>query len=421
MISLTAIDATNDLIYYPEDLDTGKTLWFVRNVMDVDALRGSGINAVCAQEKHGAIERSAKFFQQFPAVFVALADTDSRVTAAAVANELADFCPRLAVLTPKAGAFGKFKTVADALRGGRLRADHLILGAVERPVKGLLDLADVGYVDLSKIPCVLSGIPALDKTTGGFRPSEFTVVTGKRGTGKSTLMGQFLLDAVDQGCPVCAYSGELSAEQFKSWIVQQAAGPQYTKSIQDSMTGKWFVTVEESVQQKINDWLRGKFFLYDSGVMDSDSIKDILEVFTYAVRRHGCCVFLADNMMTMQTETPSQALYEKQGEIAGRLKKFSRTMEAHVFLVAHPRKGAVKESDDVSGNSEITDRADNVFIIDKLTEEEKEEENFDTVLRITKNRFDGVLDNVKLCFDKSSRRLQSPDTTPGEKVYGWQR
>ncbi|MBP5719330.1 MAG: hypothetical protein J6X53_10235, partial [Abditibacteriota bacterium] len=413
---MPVIDATRWLVYYPELLDTRKTLWLVRNVMDVDALKGSGINAVAAQGGEKDLECSAKFFQQFPALFVAMTDNDGdSVRASAVADEIADYCPRLPILTPKQGAFGKFKTVADMLRGGKLRASHLLMGAIERPIKGLLDLADVSYVDLSKIPAVLSGIPFLDKATGGFRAGELSIVTGKRGSGKSTLYGQFLLDGIDQGFPVCAYSGELPAPQFKSWIVQQAAGPQYVQSVKDPRTEKWYSTVSKDVLERINYWLRGAFYLYDSEVRNPNNIDGILEVFTYAVRRYGCMLFLADNLMTIQTGVSGSDYWRKQGEVVGKLKDFAKIMKVHVFLVAHPRKGETKDSDDVSGNSEVTDRADNVYIVDRLSEDEVSEQGFDAALWIKKNRFDGELDNVRLCYDKASRRFYSPNTRPEDK------
>lgn len=56
--------------------------------------------------------------------------------------------------------------------------------------------------------------PALDELIGGLAEGAMTVFTGKPGQGKSTVAGQLLLAAIEQGYSVCAYSGELTKEHF---------------------------------------------------------------------------------------------------------------------------------------------------------------------------------------------------------------
>lgn len=53
--------------------------------------------------------------------------------------------------------------------------------------------------DVTRLDKVLYGIPNLDRATGGAVMGELSVWTGKRGEGKSTLLDQFLLEAIDQG------------------------------------------------------------------------------------------------------------------------------------------------------------------------------------------------------------------------------
>lgn len=76
------------------------------------------------------------------------------------------------------------------------------------PVKGLIQLADVMPYDPTTVPRIKTMIPAVDEVTGGLAEGALTVFTGKPGDGKSTLAGQLLLNAIEQGYSVCAYSGE---------------------------------------------------------------------------------------------------------------------------------------------------------------------------------------------------------------------
>lgn len=51
-------------------------------------------------------------------------------------------------------------------------------------VKGVLNLAEVQFVDPSSIPRIYTTIPDLDDVIGGFAPSTVTVISGKRGAGR---------------------------------------------------------------------------------------------------------------------------------------------------------------------------------------------------------------------------------------------
>ena len=204
-------DVSAWLLYDETAMDTRKALWFVADAQ----------NAVCLAYGAGFenFRDAEPFLSAFPSVFLALSDRD---TAEAVADALKEYTPSVAVLLPKEGAFGKCSRIRDVLAsGGRKAVDHLLLGAVEQPMDGLLDLADVERRDPGASVAVMSGLKALDQSIGGFAPSELSVWTGKRGSGKSTLLSQLLLNAIDQGFPVCAYSGELSAWRFKQWAMLQ--------------------------------------------------------------------------------------------------------------------------------------------------------------------------------------------------------
>ena len=219
----TLFDASAYFTYFPDCMDTKRSLWLVRGVFDVDAYRENTF-ALSATSDLSAFRTCEPFLSAFPSVFVALAD---RELARTVAEALEEYAPSVIVLMPREGAFGDHANLREVLdAGGEKAVSRLIMGAIERDAHGVLDLADVERVCLEAIPSVLSGVSELDRTIGGFYPGELSIWTGKRGGGKSTLLGQLLLEAVNQGHHVCAYSGELPAWRFKQWISAQAAGPE---------------------------------------------------------------------------------------------------------------------------------------------------------------------------------------------------
>ena len=67
--------------------------------------------------------------------------------------------------------------------------------------------------------------------------------------------------------------------------------------------------------------------------------------------------------------------YRGQSNFVGRLVEFAKREEVHVHLVAHPRKNdgkAMLDADEVGGSGDITNRAYNVFSLQRLTDQEAE-------------------------------------------------
>ena len=411
-------DASKWFTYFPDRLDTRKSLWFVRDVVDVDAV---GENAVALSIGAGfeAFHAAEPFFAAFPSVFIALADEDMAKT---VSDMLEEYAPSVSVLLPRKGAFKGLANCREVLEaGGEKRLSQLMMGAIERPAAGLLDMADIERVDPMAQPSVLSGLQTLDSAVGGFFAGELSVWTGKRGSGKSTFLGQVLLNAIDQGQRVCAYSGELSAWRFKDWISMQAAGPAHLMEVHDQFSGKVYYKPAPGVLPLLDDWWRGRFFLYDNKIASTSDEDSILRTFEYAVRRYGCSVFLVDNLMSARFKAMRESdFFRAQSNFTGRLVEFAKKYEVHVHLVAHPRKTSSKlEADDVGGSGDITNRADNVFSLARLDEVEAEEKGYDTVLDVLKNRSFGFSGSFGLTFDPKTRRFSRPGTL--EKVYGWDR
>ena len=288
------------------------------------------------------------------------------------------------------------------------------------PVYGLLDLADVVPVDVVRSPKVKSGIKMLDNDIYGFLLGELSVWSGKSGQGKSTFLGQILLQSVESGLPVCAYSGELRADRFQYWINLQAAGRSNIIEYQDGKDGKPFGVITNDISAKIRDWYRGRFWLYDNSIADNGEETSILKVFQYAAKRYGCKVFLVDNLMTSRFNVQRDGdFYRAQSNFVGELVHFAKAYEAHVHLVAHPRKTKGElEKEDVSGIADITNRADNVFTVDRV-----EDQAFSTVVTCLKNRSFGVQDvKYGLNFDPLSKRFWSYTDSAGEAFrFRWEK
>jgi twinkle protein len=251
-----------------------------------------------------------------------------------------------------------------------------------------------------------TGFGDLDYILGGLTEGALTIVTGKRGGGKSVWIGNLALNAINNRHKVCFYSGELSTGRFQTWLFGQAAGANHMYSMQDQFgANRWIVS--EPAEQKIRQWLGENIVLYDNTKSKSSERKTILKSFNNARAFYGSDIFFVDNLMTAKfdIDDDNDAL-RAQANFAAEMMDFARQNNVHVVLVAHPKKGETEDiNDSVAGFGDITNMATNVIQVKRLTDKEKLDCNYDTLISISKNREYGDTGSVEFYFDKSSRRF----------------
>lgn len=403
------------LLCYPEFMDAkqGGILWWCETAEDVAAWP---INSVCKSitGKWEDIKLCKNWICTYKSVFVPSKNRE-------FIDKVRQHVPWIQVLSPAQGVFGEYKSLSELKSAfSDLELERkLLYGAITEPSSGLLNLADVKRRDLKNIPRTLSGFTKVDRALGGFRDGELTVWTGKRGEGKSTILGQILIESIEQGRKVCAYSGELDASRFKDWIMLQAAGPDVLEYEQDPFTGDMFFFPPTHVEDLIDQWWDRKFYIINLEIASAHNEDSILNEFEYAYRCLGCDVFLTDNIMTAKLRD-NRDYYRAQSMFVRRLSEFCKSSKTHVHLIAHPRKGTnnkmVEDNDEVSGTGDITNLADNVVIVRRLAESAPD--GSDVELKITKAREKGVMGKIGLCYEYTSKRYYEPGTLPNKK-YGW--
>lgn len=225
-----------------------------------------------------------------------------------------------------------------------------------------------------------------------------------------------MLNTVNQDFKVCAYSGELINEQFQYWLILQACGMPNLLQMYDDIKQKNVSVPKKEAAEKVRNWLKGRFFLYNNEFTGKDN--NILDVFKYAYKKYDCKVFLVDNLMTAKYDYNNRDnYYIQQSGFVGELVRFAKTYNVHVHLVAHPKKTQGELSkEDIAGTLDITNRADNTFSVNR------DDDNNTTVIRILKNRSEGI-QNMQCAFrfeQDSKRFLPCGSDLAKYKKYGWE-
>lgn len=286
-----------------------------------------------------------------------------------------------------------------------------IIKAIEnaelREVKYVKRLANVEAVNLSELPKIKTGIRNLDRICGGLLMGHITLLSGKRGEGKSTLMSQFVAQAIDQNNAVFVYSGELPNYHFKSWLDLQIAGNKNIQSAVNEYGDNEYYLLPNTVE-KINEWYYDKAYIFDNTAITDDEYTGLLKVITDAICRYDIKLVCIDNLMTAMECDVNSDLYRQQSTFVKNLEKLAQQYDVAIVLVAHPKKTQGDfDNDTVSGSSDITNAVS--FVINY--QRANESDNCDSKLMVTKNRMSGKLltgeNAIKLYYSEKSKRIVS--------------
>lgn len=320
---------------------------------------------------------------------------------------------------------------------GTAQVKKCVDDAILVPIEDVVDLADVEDVDISELEKMPTGIDALDKLLfGGLPFGGVHIISGRSGTGKSTLASQILVNAIDAGYTCFAYSGELPNYLFKSWMSFQVAGARHVFEAQNQWREPIY-GISESNKRLISEWYRGRIYVFDNSIIDgNDETANLIEIVRRVIQQYGARVILLDNLMTAMTmEKVSGAdQYERQTDFMNKLRGLAVRYNVMILLVAHKRKAMAfsDENDEIAGSSNIANLAMLTMTFSRKEKPKKndEEDNKNSndedpyenirILRVPKNRLFGKIETngIELWYDERSRRICDKDEEV-DREYDW--
>lgn len=280
--------------------------------------------------------------------------------------------------------------------------------------------------DRRDIVSIRTGIDFVDKKIIGLNKKEISVFSGFRAAGKSTILTQIALQVVNEGKKVALFSGEMDEARVFDWTYLIAAGRSYTLPTKYE---NYFEIKNEAIPA-IKTWLEQKLFVYNNDC--GNDLEGLFLKLKYCIEVKSVDVIILDNLMSIDIGADDKNKNSKQTAFIWRVKDFAKDNDVHVILVAHPRKceSGILRIDDISGTADLTNAADNVFLLHRVTSDFKrcakalfrwpddhELLGVDNILEVAKNRDLGVVDEMAgLIFDRRSKQMSCDGT---EICYGW--
>ncbi len=311
-------------------------------------------------------------------------------------------------------------------RQGKSEIIRVIDEAIAQMPYGILDISKTEYQKYKNrihdgIP---TGIRALDSTIDDLKLGELSILFGRNGDGKSTVVSQILANNINNRIPVFLYSGELSSNRIMNWIFRQVVGnDKGYLEYSESKYGKIKSDITDRALEALRKWCSGLFFTYDKSVGNvRKDTNTLFAVMAMAVKRYGCKLLVVDNLMSAMEEV-ADSLNSDQSNFTQQCKDFAEAYNVHVMLVTHPnklkKKGESLEKEDISGSNNIPNKADIIMAVERNYRENRE---YDVKIKLLKDREEGQIVTVKFMYNPNTKRLLELDEDiPLPIEYDWKK
>jgi len=206
------------------------------------------------------------------------------------------------------------------------------------------------------------------------RPGELSIFGGYSGHGKSMILNHIML-WVMMFHRACIASMEMKPVQTMHRMSRQAIG-----------------TADPSIDyiKRFHAWTDGKLWLYDQvGTVKPERMIALLR---YCAEELKIEFFVIDSLMKCGI---NQDDYNRQKSFIDELCACAKDINIHICLVAHSKKAKLGEGEDqhiIAGSSDITNQADNIFLVQRNKRKEYE------------------LQRQEAGHDADEKRLSEPDS-----------
>lgn len=369
----------------------------IKNAVSV----GAGAHSV-----KSLVQQAEEFLRHFPTIIVA---SDNDKAGAEMDKAFSDLLG------------DKVKLVDKRLFTHKDINDQLVKNGVngKEAVKSLIDSARVkveGRRDLDTDPYrglhnetgrfIPTGIPSLDEAMNDLAPGRTTLVVGRAGGGKTTLIRQIIANAIGEGARVYLVNGEGDPELFLNALYCCVIGKDQSMYCRYKVNKRWHKEPTKEALKALQQWHRGKLTMFNKGDSKLKTLDQLFKVIEDEVKFKGHDLIVLDNLMSLLTATAAEKL-EQQGEFMQRCCDLAKVYRCHFIIVAHPNKTYAKGQDmdfeQISGSSDLYNKADNVIAVIRYYGEDRK---FDGKLQLLKNRYYRELETVDLRYDADTGLLQ---------------
>lgn len=277
-------------------------------------------------------------------------------------------------------------------------------------IEGRRDLEKQPYRSLEerKGNYIPTGLPTIDYGINDLAPGCTTLITGRSNGGKSTLVRQIIANAIDKNNKVYLMSGEGDPDIFLNEMYASVIGrhKEYYNSIKiNKRTRK---EPKKNILKKLQKWHYQKLVLFNKGDSKLKTIEQLTSMLEMEIKLNNYDLVVIDNLMSILSVQASEK-YEQQADFMQRLCDLAKAYNTHIILVLHPnktyKKGDEMDFEQISGTSDLYNKADNIITVIREYKEDKINEGINGKIAVLKNRYYTDLPQIEVHFEKETGLL----------------
>jgi len=285
-----------------------------------------------------------------------------------------------------------------------------IIESARFKIEGRRDLDKTPYKGLSSKTgkYVPTGITTVDNAINDLAPGCVTLITGRSNGGKTTFTKQIMANAIDKNNKVYLISGEGDQEMLINELYQCVIGKDSSAYDAIKINKRYHKEPKKEVLTAIREWHKGKFTLFNKGESKLKTIDQLFKMVETEIKFNKFDLVVIDNLMSILSTQASEKL-EAQADFAQRCHDLAKNYNTHIILVLHPNK-TYKKGDDmdfeqISGSSDIANKADNIISVIREYEQEEIDQGINGKICVLKNRYYSDLPKCNIHFQKETGLL----------------
>lgn len=248
-----------------------------------------------------------------------------------------------------------------------------------------------------------TGFPTLDRRLGGLRGGQLVVVSGRPGTGKTTL-AMNIAEHIANDHPVAAFQMEMSDVQVIDRAVASLGSIDYGKIRSGAMLDQ---DEYDSLIHAVSRLKSSRMYLDTTPRQSVDYVRTHAKTF---VKRHGPGCIVVDYLTLMKNDRAQKGWREDQviGDMTRDMKLLAKETDSPVILLAQMNRDAEKSGrkpqlSDLKGSGAIEADADVIM----FTHKDDPDQNFSEIVT-RKHREGQIGTDYLLCEFDRSRFAETP-------------
>jgi replicative DNA helicase len=288
------------------------------------------------------------------------------------------------------------------------RPDHIRhLG--KTPYKGLC-LLNGRYIS--------TGLSKIDHALNDLMPGCVTLITGRANSGKSTLVNQIVVNAIDTQNKVLMVSGEGIQEIMINRLYQLIIGREKSLYELKKINKRLYKEPTIEVLKQLSKWHHDKLAIFTKSDSKLKTTDELFDLISNEIRSSGHNLVVIDNLMSILSVEKASEKLERQADFMQRCCDLAKEKMVHIILVLHPnkqvQKGMRMDFDQISGTQDLSNKADNIIAITRYYDEDELSKDFSGEIEVLKNRYHSELPTIKIHFDVETGFLLEYDEDRNE-------